>query len=474
MRLWPKRNAAAVTAATPPTNQGTTGPIGASGTINLHGYLQAHEYNPDLRGHKGLLVYDRMRRSDPSVREAMFHIKAPILNAEWTIEDASDDPLDVEVAEFVRRAYFEWLEQPWQTHLSQALTFLDFGVYVGETDWQVVDAALDVEGPNGDKVTLPTRQFVTWRRIAQRLPATIWKWNQSRGVLESITQQAFTDEGYQEVEIPADDLMVLVHEQEGDDFNGQSLLRAAYKPWVMKETVEKVAAIAVERHGVGIPIAYMPANQDTNTQLLGRLESILQNLRAGEYTYIVAPFPKQQSVQGGASQGGLIEILTPSGGIPDFTGLLEYFRGEIKGGLLSRFSELGHGSMGARSTGDTQSEVWRDALHGVARHVSDVHQKLIRRLVDKNYVAERYPRLCVGDIESKNLDEFSSAVSKLTASGALLADRSLRDFVRRTIDAPEEDEDAEEQTQDAKPHDPDVPAPPDPLEPTPPLPPDGR
>lgn len=416
---------------------------GASGTILQDGLLVQAEYNNDLRGQAAIRIFDRMRRSDASVREALQHIVAPIRNATWEIEAASDEPEDLEVAEFVRRSYFEWPAQPFLEHLTQALLFLTFGHQVFERVEQVVEDELEVEEPDGTPRKLPRRQFLTLRRFAQRLPETIYKWNVEDGELVAITQRVYKDGNYENIEIPAETLLVYTHEREGDDLTGISLLRSAYKAWVMKELTEKVALVAVERHGVGTPVAYVPTSAKDDDALMDRIEEMLQNLRSGEFNYLVFPGPKALGTIGG--EGFTFEIASPSGGVPDFTDLLEYCRGEIKGNVLARFAELGHGSTGARATGDVQSEVWYDALHAVARQIGDSHDDQIRRLVDANYTAERYPKLVAHDIESRNLTEFADSLSKLVASAAVLPDKSLREFAREAIGAPDEDDDAEEQ-----------------------------
>src|SRR5437899_6037250 len=74
--------------------------LGASGTINLAGFLQTSEYLDQLRGLAGLDAIDHMLRSDGSVQEAVEHIFAPIKNANWSIESASDDPDALEQAAF--------------------------------------------------------------------------------------------------------------------------------------------------------------------------------------------------------------------------------------------------------------------------------------------------------------------------------------------------------------------------------------
>jgi hypothetical protein len=72
----------------------STGELGGSGTTIYGGVVSGAEYNTSLPtdyGGNGLRVYDKMRRSDPMVRAALFIIKLAILQAELTItiEDKS-------------------------------------------------------------------------------------------------------------------------------------------------------------------------------------------------------------------------------------------------------------------------------------------------------------------------------------------------------------------------------------------------
>lgn len=443
MRLGPFELRRSVQAQEAPARQRVRSEQGASGTINLSGFLQPHEYNAALRGRQGLDVFDRMRRSDAAVREALAHIRAPLLNATWQVEPATDDPKDLEIAAFVEHAYFEWLRQPFGEYLSQALLYLAWGHNVFETPLQVIDADFQVENPDGEARTV-TMQALTWKRFAQRLPHTITRWNMADGELRSVTQQAMKDGDYGEWDIPADQLVVYVNEKEGDDWTGLGLLRTAYKAWFLKEVVEKIMGVAAERHGVGVWVAYPPQSRADDSATIDRLEDILQNLRAGEFSYIVAPGPKAQ-IGGQQTDGYTFEILSPGGQPIDFVPMLEYLRGEIKGNVLARFAELGHGQTGARATSDTQAEVWYDALQGVANYISDVNHEAIRRLVLLNYPqAKRFPRLVAQDIESRNLTEFADTHFKLVGAGAIVVDDSYRAFVRREVGAPDEDEETAE------------------------------
>lgn len=434
------------------------GEIGASGTVLLDGFLQQSEYNAELRGLNGVQKFRRMIDSDGSVQEALEHLYAPIRNATWTVEPPENpDDEELTAVSLVESALFEWPTQPWLEHLDGALEYLAYGHAVFEPAWQVIEKELRVPvlgefetvGPMKQRVqkyrTLPPRQYLTLKRFAPRLQETIYRWHAEDGDLISIEQQALKNGDYGTWTIPAEDLLVLTHKRRGDEFTGKSILRAAHKAWVMKELIEKIQTIAMERHGVGLLIGYLPESMKDDDAALDRLETILQNVRAGAFNYIAVPGTKAD----GGRDGFTFEILSPTGGIPDFSNALNYQRAEIKAAVLARFSELGHQTTGARSVGDVQSIVWFAALHSYASFLSRAHQPIIDKIVDANLPnVGRKPTLKAAGIEARNLAEYAEAISRLVISGAVKPDKSFRSAVRKTADLPEEDEEDDSETPD--------------------------
>jgi hypothetical protein len=429
---------------TPDTTPAPVKEQGASGTLNLSGFLQDDEYNSDLVGKTGLAVFRRMVDSDGSVREAWLHIRAPLQNARIEVDPASDDPLHLEQAELVRRALFDFPAQSLRQVMPTLLKYLTQGFQIFELPEKIVECQLSWTDPSTDEpVTVASRQFIVWEHFAHRKADTLYKWNAKGGELIDVHQLAFKDGDYGEWTIPADQILLLVNDREGDDFTGQSILRAAYKAWYLKELVEKVNAIAVERHGVGINVMYVPNSARNDTALIDRLEQMLQDLAAGERPYLIIPGPKG-SASGTDAEGGFwFEVVTPGSASSDNVPFMTYLRGEIKGSMLVRFSELGHGQTGARATGDVQAKVWYDALHGVAFHIADTFRPVIRRLLEKNYTdVNDLPTLVFRDIDARSMAEFADAVAKLSLANLILPDRSARSVARETVGMPDEDEDA--------------------------------
>ena len=209
--------------------------LGVSGTDIFSGIL-TEEYNAELSGTKGIDVYEKMRKSDATVRAALLACKLPIRRANWFIQSASDDEKDMEIKNFVNRALFEEMELNWDDFLRQVLLEIDFGVMVFEKVFEIK--------------TIDGRAMVTWKKLAPRLPKSISHWETADGE-PGIQQQANNQP--RAVSIPMEKLLVFVNEMEGENWWGVSFLRAAYKHWYMKTNLERIDAIAHERQGLGIP-----------------------------------------------------------------------------------------------------------------------------------------------------------------------------------------------------------------------------
>lgn len=417
---------------------------GATGSINVGGFLQSTEYLPQLTGLQGLKTIDQMLRSDGSVQEATEHIISPIKNATWIVQPADETPEALEQAALIDCAYFSHLSVPWLESLDEQLDYLWYGFAAFEPLYKVVEESLYYLDPETkERVDLPPRQFLTLDHFAPRMQQTIYKWNTDNSHLVSIVQHALKDGNWGEWTIPAEQgplrtLLVLTNKKRGDEWTGRSMLRAAYKHWFAKDLIEKQEIVSLERWGVQIPVFYPPDSSDKGA--MDRLEQIAIDLRGGEHSYLVMPGPKQTT----AMPGYVAEFMNLNGTPPDFTNAINRHRGDIKAAVLARFAELGHSSVGARATGDIQAVVWFAALHAIGRYIAEAHAPVIKGLIDANYPdVTEYPTLVAQDIEVRNLVEYATAISQLISSGAVTNTPDTEAAVRAGAGLPEQEQMAE-------------------------------
>ena len=418
-------------------------PIGDSGRAHVSGFLQLEEMNSLLQGPQGLQIYDAMWRSDPDCRRAVRMAANPVVTAEWSVNAYGGDeadPSDTKVA-----AALEWalglgtqgstspLRPRWPGHLAQAVpATMRWGFCPHEVTWTTAP----FEG----------KQLVTFSRIGMRLPRTIYRWLLDENHELEAIEQFLPLRGY--VVIPREDLLYYRVEAEGDNYEGVSMLRPCYKPWFLKDSIERLDAIACEREAVGLPVVYPPRAGVTSPAVLADLETKLQALRAGELAYMIMPGPKASTVK---DQGGWeFEIMGLAGtkGGRDVSKTLEYHKDAIAAAFIEEFMRLGQSGVGARATADVQEGPFNMACESLGQIFADeVNEMLIPRWVELNYGSDTpLPTLSMSMAEEP-LEDLRDYVSVLIATGVLTPDGVLEDFMRARADLPPADPEVRAQVQ---------------------------
>jgi phage gp29-like protein len=362
--------------------------IGNSGVSITSGLITGEEYNPKLTGKSAIDAYDQMRRSDATVNAALNAVKLPILSADFTIDPASDDDVDKEVAEFIQDCLFHIVD--WDQFLGEALTFLDFGYDVHE----MVFEPREVNG------TLR----IALVKLGYRKQTTIQKWETTDGK-PGIQQFDNTGHTYS---IPAEKLVRFTHKQEGDNYEGISLLRAAYKHWYIKDKLYRIDAVGHERHALGVIDVTVPTGALEEDKK--KMRQLVRNLRANEESYIEHP------------EGWIVAFLDmKANSLKDVEPSINHHDRQIMKNVLAQFLEIGaSGGSGTRSTSEDHSRLFELAVQSVARRIVQVLQNtVVRTLVDLNFTDREYPTLRVGNISDDNIPVMSDAIKKFVDAGVL-------------------------------------------------------
>jgi phage gp29-like protein len=395
-----------------PSKQRITGKeFGRSGTIRFNGIITGEEYNRDLQGKAAIKAWDTMRRSDPTVRAMIQVCVLPLLGATWTIKPQEDDPQGEQKADDIKKALFDG-PIDWDNFMREAFSFVPFGFSVFEKSFEY------------DKTE--NRFFIT--KLSSRKQISIYKWETEDG--KPGVQQQLTGEVNNIVSIPMDKLIVFTHDKEGDNLEGISMLRYAYKPWKIKDALEIINAIGLEKQGIGLPqIKRDPLNPSAviSTDDLEQARAAAAAYRANESGYW------------DATSGLILEFTDMKGAsTKDIIPTIEYYDRQIVKSVLAQFLELGQGasSGGSRALSTDQSALFQKSLEALAKmFASTVQQQLINQLCDLNYSdnSAGYPQLVFDNIGDTSLTEFSDNVQKLTSAGALTVDPDIEDKVREMM-----------------------------------------
>lgn len=395
---------------------------------------EAHEKNPALRWPESIEVNDQMRREDSQVGSVLRAVMLPIRRTNWALDPtgvrdevvmqvSEDLGLPVKGREYVAplrtRDRFAWGE-----HLRLALLMLVFGHSVFEQVYRI-----DAFGR------------ARLRKLAWRPPRTIADFKVARdGGLIGIEQHSAGGAGGK-IEIPVDRLVVYVNEREGANWLGTSLLRSAYKNWLLKDRMLRAQALTVERNGLGIPTyigAPDPAGEGVTTEKIqehrdAEIKSglnIAKNTRAGEKSGVSAPHGAQFALTG------------VTGKLPDADAPIRYHDEQIARAVLAHFLNLGT-ETGSWALGSTFANFFTDSLNAVSQEIAAVAQQhIVEDLVDLNWgEQEPAPRIVPAAIGSEH-PATADAVKVLVDAGIIKPDEKLEDFMRSQYSLPARPADA--------------------------------
>lgn len=380
------------------------------------------ETTPELRWPDCLRVYDAMRKQDAQVGSVLRAVTFPIRSTTWRIDPngapdhvvehvAQDLGLPIKGREDVApgrtRDRFSWGD-----HLRHALLQLVFGHMVFEQVYRISD--------DGTQAHL--------RKLAPRMPRTIQEFEVARdGGLVAVRQYAPGGLGEGQ-RLLVNRLVVYVHEREAGNWQGASLLRQAYKNWLLKDRLMRTQTTAIDRNGMGIPVytAAEPGNR-TPAEVDAELDDgqqLAEDARSGDNSGLALP------------NGADFELLGVQGQTPDASKPIQYHDEQIARAVLAHFLNLGT-QTGSWALGSTFEEFFTQSLTAVAQEIADVTTAhVIEDLVDINYGEDMpAPRLVFDDIGS-NAGALALAIKTLVDAGVLTPDEGTEAHMRLVLGLP--------------------------------------
>lgn len=425
---------------------------GGSGRQHSAGFLDYDERNARLTGRRGLDTFEEMWRTDGDCRRALLAIIVATVGGTWTVDPPGTDqepttPDEQEATDLLTWALFDpaGMSPQLPGHLMQA------GRVAGRSGHAPFEQIWKVAEWRG-------RQVITLKTLDLRRPQSIQRWMQDGPDLTGIEQwtpgaRSSSDTGSPgPVEIPASDLVYYRFGAEGDNWEGESLLRPAYKHWWAKTGLEIMQMQALERSGKGIPSGYPPAT--TNPDELDAFAEFLAAVGSDDAGYWLAPGPHAQFAEKG--QGWYWEFVTPKdakGAADAFKVALDYQSDKIAAAVLEEFMRQGMSRVGTNATAETQQNPFLQMCEALASTVFEapLNEQLIPRILALNFTGlERLPRLRCSLIDETTLEELAAYVSQLSSAGALRPEPTLEAFLRRRADLPPADEDAIAEQEQAK------------------------
>lgn len=377
--------------------------------------LDILEHIPDVIYPLSVPTYGRMRR-EPALAAVLAAYTLPIRRASWSVNPAGCDPqvaamvaddLGLPVAGKDEPGAARTKGVSWAEHLRTALSYLTFGHAGHELLAEMHDGEARLVG------------------LYERVQSTVEEIHVDRqGNLLGISQELRTSK--QSPQIRADRLVWYVHDREGANWAGSSLLRPAYGMWLIKQDLIRTHAIANRRWGAGVPVMEaLPGTAPTPAQMSEAMQ-LAAAARAGEQAGAATP------------PGFAMKILGLSGAVPDTLAFIKYCDATMGRMALAGFLDLGSGDTGSYALAKSFVDLFLLNIQAIADHVADtVTRQVAARIVQWNKGDnEPVPAVQVADVGTKH-DITAESLNLLLRSGALSADPGLEAQIRRMYRLPE-------------------------------------
>lgn len=403
----------------------TAAPVGESGytTSSSNGWTawDPFEEVPDLQWPQSIAVFTKMDNNDSRVSSLLEAISLPILETGWRI-DPNGAP--AEVVQFVSRNLnlpvtgFDTVDDPgrsrgrfsWYQHLR---------LVVGPVPQYGHSVFEQVYRRDGDRLVL--------RKLGARPQWTISRFNVALdGGLESIEQMAPAATGkvlygIAPLEIPVNRLVVYVRNPRPGFWQGRSILRSAYKHWLLKNELLRIEVEAIRRNGMGVPVGV--AKSSTDQTEVEHMQKIASSFRGSMNAGV------------GLAAGQSLSLLGVQGNLPDIRAAITYHDKSIALSGLAHYLNLDGG--GSYALAAVQERPFVQALNSSAKAYQQIGQQhIIEDLVDLNFGTDvRCPRLVFDPIGSQQ-DATAAALKMLVEAGLLAPDLRIERALRQQLELP--------------------------------------
>jgi hypothetical protein len=415
--------------------------------------LEREELLPQLRGGRWHRTIREMSEQDPTIAGILFAIEMTIRRVEWSIQPASDEPEDLEVADFIDGAMMRDMRPEWENTLSEILSFLPYG-------WAVLEVVYKRRsGPTDDHRT--SSHFsdgrIGWAGWAIRPQETLSEWVfDERGELVAMKQVA--PPKYVPVEIPMTKALLFRTSSRHGRPEGLSILRAAYQPWYYKKEIQKFEAIGIERDLAGVPVAWVPASFMVSTAaenekaMVTSMKRTVTNLRRNQQEGVVMPLAYDDD------HNKLYDLqLLNSGGQRqiDTDKIIQRYDTRIAMSVLADFIMVGHEQTGTYSMAESKTDLFITALEAWLDSIAAViNEQAIHPLLRYNGITvDREPQLKPGKVQVEDLEKLGTYLKTLADAGVLEVTPELQRHVLAVAKLPvsQDEEEGEEEKPPAKP-----------------------
>lgn len=356
-------------------------------------------YNPDKLNYKD---YDEMLR-DPQIKAAERLITYSLLSKRFIITPASEDPQDVEIADFVRENLNN-MRTPFRQVRKDLYTAIPYGFAVSECNFKFDD--------NKGKIVFDSIRGID----IETLWDNCFDYDEF-GDVKQIVQNT----GTEKIPIPAEKCVIFAFDETFGNKYGRSILHACYDDHFMKHQILIWAAVFLEKHEGPTIVGYESETAGSDPE---QMQANIDSIHDGTAGFVGKAGEKYEILESGHRGEAFMDFITYHDTM--------IFRAFMIGSLLLGQAKAQGGSL---SQSQTHSEVLNIFLDGVHEDLSNSIQERIKTLVDLNYMTDRYPRFEFELFNKKDLLKLLEALQPL--ADKFIIDPSsewFRQLLKRILD----------------------------------------
>ena len=384
--------------------------IGKTGIRRFGGRVY-EEFLTQLQGLQGVRVYREMSDNDDIIGASLYAFERVVAQSSWYVQPEDDSKESLKAADFLRECMND-MEHSWSDFILEANSCLVYGWCICEEVYKIRKG----QNKDGRLNSKHNDGLIGWRKLSRRMQSTLYEWDfAENGDIKGMIQSPPPDYGMKY--IPLDKCTHFRTKLEGNNPEGRSVLRNAYKPYYFKKNMQMLEAIGVERDLIGLPWIKPPEEfdikADENAEVLAYIKNLLSNLRRDEQEGIFMP------------PGWEIQLLGSNTTRRQFDldKIINRYDKRIAITVLAQFILLGMDRVGSFALSTNQNDLFKLAVQGYLNKMAEtLNTYTIPRLFSFNPSFahdKKYPKLVPGNISAPNLAELAAYINVLAKNGLL-------------------------------------------------------
>lgn len=423
---------------------------GNSGLKVFGGYV-VEDFDPTLRGIRGMRILREMQDTDPTVGAILFVIGQSIRKIDWHVSPA-DQSIPSLLAQELFESMLDDMDHTWSEFIAELCSMFTYGF----APFEIV--LKERKGANAEKSKSSRFKdgMIGIRKLALRGQDTILRWifDADNNDVIGLVQMPWTG-GIRT--IPIEKLLLFRTISTKNNPEGRSLLRNAYRPYYFRKRIEEIEAVGIERDLAGLPVMMVPgeliaaATGPTPDPMavasLNGYKQLVTNIRRNTQEGVVIPSTKD------ATGKPMFELsLLNSGGQRQFdtSKIIDRYTQSIATVTMADFLLLGHSSRGGQALGTSKVDMFYSAIEGMVQQVlATLNADLVPLLGTMNGIPEKYwPKFFADKAEQIDLGRLGAYINALAASGMqMFPDKELEGYLRDVAGLPEVSEEQQQQNE---------------------------